>query len=962
MVLDWIAGGRGDVDVNELIARKKYAKAIEVLRAQFKERPPGVQLRLQFVDLLVLAGRGKEAVPVLLGLAEELVADGFATKAVAILKRIEKIEPGRRDVEALLGSLVKSQYSGAPAPRPAPVPEFGIEEIGDSPDVASEAAVSSEAPAMAETPGQPADNEGQAADNEGQPADSEGQPADSEGQAGVRTDAPDSAPPRDAAAEPSAPSEAGPESDSGAEPPVAEVSGASPDAANGAKKSVTSRIRGAFRRFLASLPAGDEAEEGAAEAGEAPAAAEGEPPLEFEPGAPASGSADAAEIAEIAAPTAIEADALPAGPAGSADMPLAEAPDDAGAAEAVVSADAISVDAEPEVTLDMAPEPAVEGAAEPAVVLDTQTSAPVADESSPGPEAAEAAEASDADIAPASDEVVPTPDEVLATRDDGASEPPAIEIEPDAVTPQVAVEPEPIGASAEDAGVLPEVAAQPTASGDGMSQQAFQNQVLDLMLEVLHEPVPPPAAPAAAPVAEAEAVPVKTRGVAQSAQQLVSCPLFRDLSEEELLAVVRGMRLHTYEAGEVAMTEGEPGDSVLIVTTGEVRMFVKNPAGHNFEMGKLKEGDFFGELSSLSGRPRTATVVAATHCELLELDKRTVDHIARTRPRVRETLENYYIQRASSPEAAAIRAVPMDPASRQRAIEVLEAYFGESRWDPRMRLRLADLLVKAGKDEDAVPLLVGLAEELDRAGFPEKAIAILKKIERIRKRHIEEVNLAPLKKKGASEKGPPKHAPVGAGAAAGPRAGGAAAPPAKRGAKQATQAYFENWIVDVVRDAVVPAEAAAPSVREAPAYTPGLKASPLFQGMSEDELLTLIRELKLLSFDPGDVILTEGEVGQSLFVLTAGSVRVFVRSPSGRNVAVCVLHAGSFFGEMATVSGKPRTATVTARERCELLELDKAGLDRIAAVHPRVREVIEEYYIERAQSREAARTRGAPRT
>jgi hypothetical protein len=51
-----------------------------------------------------------------------------------------------------------------------------------------------------------------------------------------------------------------------------------------------------------------------------------------------------------------------------------------------------------------------------------------------------------------------------------------------------------------------------------------------------------------------------------------------------------------------------------------------------------------------------------------------------------------------------------------------------------MRLRLADLLVKAGKEDDAVPLLVGLADDLDRAGYPEKAIAILKKIEKLRKR------------------------------------------------------------------------------------------------------------------------------------------------------------------------------------------------------------------------------------
>jgi CRP-like cAMP-binding protein len=69
------------------------------------------------------------------------------------------------------------------------------------------------------------------------------------------------------------------------------------------------------------------------------------------------------------------------------------------------------------------------------------------------------------------------------------------------------------------------------------------------------------------------------------------------------------------------------------------------------------------------------------------------------------------------------------------------------------------------------------------------------------------------------------------------------------------------------------------------------------------------------------------------------------------------LHEGAFFGEMAVVSGKPRTATITARERCELLELENASLDRVAATHPRVRELVEETYILRAGSPEAVSIR-----
>jgi cAMP-dependent protein kinase regulator len=61
----------------------------------------------------------------------------------------------------------------------------------------------------------------------------------------------------------------------------------------------------------------------------------------------------------------------------------------------------------------------------------------------------------------------------------------------------------------------------------------------------------------------------------------------------------------------------------------------------------MEEGTFFGEISILSGKPRTATVTAATHCELLELDRSTLDEITKTHPHVQSVLEEFYIQRAS---------------------------------------------------------------------------------------------------------------------------------------------------------------------------------------------------------------------------------------------------------------------------------------------------------------------------
>jgi len=504
-----------------------------------------------------------------------------------------------------------------------------------------------------------------------------------------------------------------------------------------------------------------------------------------------------------------------------------------------------------------------------------------------------------------------------------------------AVTPTVALE------SAEGQSETPSAAVGATAE-EAMSDDAFHHQLLDIVEDVLHRPPPPE--PPEPPVERDRA------RVLDLARRMLASRLFKDLSDEELLAIVRGLRLHTYEPGDILVTEGEPGQSLFTLTTGHVKVFVSNPDRRNFEVATLVEGDFFGEISSLSGRPRSATVVAASACELLELDRPTLDSIARTHARVRDVLETSYIERASSPEVAAVRAVPLpDSGTRRKAIEVLESHFGESRWDPRMRLRLADVLLKAGKDQDAIAILIGLADELAREGFADKAVAILKKIEQVQRRNVEVVNLAPLlRAEAAPALEAPRLVPAPAAPSARPRA--------------VTDDRFHGWLVDLVRDSVSRLQAETPAAPlDGPAlraYRPGLLANPLFEDFSEEELLAFIHGLKLLTFEPGDVIITEGEPGQSVFILTTGRVKVFVRGPDHRSVPLGALGEGSFFGEISTLSGRPRSATVIAAAACEILELDRASLDAISASHPRVRSVLEAFSAARAADPEAARARG----
>jgi cAMP-dependent protein kinase regulator len=139
--------------------------------------------------------------------------------------------------------------------------------------------------------------------------------------------------------------------------------------------------------------------------------------------------------------------------------------------------------------------------------------------------------------------------------------------------------------------------------------------------------------------------------------EVVRSPLFSDFSVGELLAVMSGLELLSFAAGDIVITEGEPGDSLFVVSTGRVKAFVRNPAGRHVQVREMGDGEFFGEISILKGSPRTATVTAASRLELLELDRATLDRITASHPRVRAVLEDFCAKRAGSADEALVRGM-----------------------------------------------------------------------------------------------------------------------------------------------------------------------------------------------------------------------------------------------------------------------------------------------------------------
>jgi hypothetical protein len=403
-------------DVAALIAKGRYAPALELLRERVQRERHNAPARMQLADVLVLASRGSEAIPIYLDLADEFAADGFATKAIALLKKIEKIDANRRDVEQRLSSLLQaSRRSGGETPWPP----------------LSARAPSSHAAEMVDLP----------LDHKPEPMP---------------------------------------------EP---------------------------LQQLYEPKPLLSFVDEAPAELPQRRAVRPPEPPVAHKP----------------------------------ASWPPP-------------------------------PEPA----------------------SDPEPRPEREEEYGDPEVAP----VMPW----VTEEDDGSADP---ELYPDDPELDAAPVPE------------PEMAVE---------AEAVEAEVVD------HDEVEP----------EVELEPEEDEEEAPARRGLDS-PLFRSLAHEEALALVQGLELITFDAGDVILTQGDQAGSMFIITTGRVKTFVREPGGrrHIF-VRSLGEGEFFGEMALLSGKPRSATITAATPCEVLELDQETLAGITAKHPHVREVLEDIFIERVST--------------------------------------------------------------------------------------------------------------------------------------------------------------------------------------------------------------------------------------------------------------------------------------------------------------------------
>jgi CRP-like cAMP-binding protein len=109
-----------------------------------------------------------------------------------------------------------------------------------------------------------------------------------------------------------------------------------------------------------------------------------------------------------------------------------------------------------------------------------------------------------------------------------------------------------------------------------------------------------------------------------------------------------------------------------------------------------------------------------------------------------------------------------------------------------------------------------------------------------------------------------------------------------------------------------------------------LATFPLFSGVSRRQLRKLARQATFAEFAPGDIVVSNPESADSLYVILSGSAKVLGK-PAGRP-----LRTGDYFGELALLENARRSATIVATRELHVIRLPGQSFLRLAQDHPAV--------------------------
>jgi len=113
---------------------------------------------------------------------------------------------------------------------------------------------------------------------------------------------------------------------------------------------------------------------------------------------------------------------------------------------------------------------------------------------------------------------------------------------------------------------------------------------------------------------------------------LAAIRMFEHLNEDDRVALANVIDELKVPEGHTLFQAGDPGDSLFIIQSGQIELFIKDTAGQKIVLTTAQSGDMFGELAMLDTGPRTATALALEESEVLVLDRSDLVLLFRRKP------------------------------------------------------------------------------------------------------------------------------------------------------------------------------------------------------------------------------------------------------------------------------------------------------------------------------------------
>jgi CRP-like cAMP-binding protein len=118
------------------------------------------------------------------------------------------------------------------------------------------------------------------------------------------------------------------------------------------------------------------------------------------------------------------------------------------------------------------------------------------------------------------------------------------------------------------------------------------------------------------------------------AERLGAVPLFSHLDGPELARLAGVVRERHYPKNSMVLFADDPGDTLFIVLSGQVKVVLVGEDGREVILSILKDGDFFGEMALIDDRPRSANVIATAACDMLVLRRVDFQRCLEASPRI----------------------------------------------------------------------------------------------------------------------------------------------------------------------------------------------------------------------------------------------------------------------------------------------------------------------------------------